>query len=35
MLMVCVECGDDLVAEEQSKCLECLEANTQNKKPSP
>ena len=23
---VCDECGDDLVAEGESKCLECLEA---------
>jgi hypothetical protein len=22
----CDECGDDLVAEGESKCLECLEA---------
>ncbi len=22
--MICDECGDDLVAEGQSKCLECL-----------
>jgi hypothetical protein len=31
----CEECGDDLVAEGQSKCLECLEASIENKKPSP
>ena len=23
--MICDECGDDLVAEGQSKCLDCLE----------
>ena len=25
-MKVCEECGDDLVAEGESKCLECLEA---------
>ena len=25
-MKVCDECGDDLVAEGESKCLECLEA---------
>jgi hypothetical protein len=23
--MICEECGNDLVAEGESKCLECLE----------
>jgi hypothetical protein len=24
--MICDECGNDLVAEGESKCLECLES---------
>jgi hypothetical protein len=24
--MICDECGNDLVADGQSKCLECLES---------
>jgi hypothetical protein len=26
-MQTCEECGDDLVAEGESKCLECLEAS--------
>jgi hypothetical protein len=25
IISICDECGDDLVSEGQSKCLECLE----------